>query len=108
MIMGKEDVCRVAENHWLKYFTRMHHTCTETANTHGMDTNHFVFLVEHQHNKVLPIHIGKIRMYERTGIDCTTYLLVVAGYPTFPDQAYPIHRYAIFSNSRRHVLLEKP
>jgi len=27
-----------------------------------MDTNDFVFLVEHQHNKVLPIDIGKVRM----------------------------------------------
>ena len=27
-----------------------------------MDTDHFIFLVEHQHNKVLPVHIGKVRM----------------------------------------------
>jgi len=27
-----------------------------------MDTDYFVFLIEHQHNEMLPIHIGKVRM----------------------------------------------
>jgi hypothetical protein len=49
-------------SHGAQALARMHNRSCETADTHGMDTDHFVFLVEHQHHKVLSIDIGKVRM----------------------------------------------
>jgi hypothetical protein len=62
MIMRQYDSGSVAQYRWLETLARMHDRRGETADTHSMDTDHFVFLVEHQHNKVLPIDIGKVRM----------------------------------------------
>ena len=60
--MSQYDSGSVAQYRWLEALARMHNRSCETADTYGMDTNDFVFLVEHQHNKVLSIDIGKVRM----------------------------------------------
>src|SRR5262249_61366721 len=108
MIMGKEDVCCVAENRRLKDFTRMHHTCRQTPDRNCMEPDHFVFLIEHQHNEMLPIHIGKVRMYEYTGISRAADLFVITMQSAFTDQGDAINGYTIFPDSGCHVLLKQP
>jgi hypothetical protein len=69
----------------------MHNRSCETADTYCMDTNDFVFLVEHQHHKVLPIHIGKVRMSQRTCISRAANLFVITMQSAFTDQGYAIN-----------------
>src|SRR4029453_10801000 len=100
MIMSQYNRGSVRQNRWLKNLARMHDRRCETTDTHIIDTDHFIFLVEHQHNKVLSICISQELMYKRTCISTASYLFVVT-----MQSAFTYQRYSINGNRRTFFLL---
>jgi len=60
MIVNYQDMGTIREDGNFAYLAQMHNRRRERTDTHGMDTDDFVFLIKYQYNKVFSSHIGKI------------------------------------------------
>ena len=84
--MRQYDSCCIAQYSWLPYLARMHDRSCKATYRYCINTYYFILLIQHDYNKMLPIHICQIGVQKRTCIDSTANLLIVAGNSTFPNQ----------------------
>ena len=67
----------ISENRCLKSFAWVNDRSRERTDTHCMDPDDPIFLIEEENHKVFSVHIGKIGLEYRAGVGRTADLLLI-------------------------------
>src|SRR5438093_2592880 len=92
MIMSANNRGSISENRCLKGFPWMNNRRSQTSYRNRMNTDDPIFLIEEEHHKVFPVHVGKIGLKYRARIGRAADLLLIARHSSFSHQRDFVNR----------------